>query len=213
MRMSSEQEIASSKTLPVTNSREVQWGKSTNKANNQKEFVVDLGLVNHSGEVPESQVEVERSKRSTVVRKTVKKSGMQDQEKLYVHIIVRNAIDDEEIGESKIELDELIDTNLQDLAKEFCVCINRSHLIKQMLEMKTKGLNEQDKQKVTQEIGLYTDYSGIIRFQTLFQPTKDTSLRFAHLRNTRVFKTPKQLLHFEYLLETSDFDNHYFKIP
>lgn len=129
MRMSSEQEIASSKTLPVTNSREVQWGKSTNKANNQKEFVVDLGQVNHSGEVPESQVEVERSKRSTVVRKTVKKSGMQDQEKLYVHIIVRNAIDDEEIGESKIELDELIDTNLQDLAKEFCVCINRSHLI------------------------------------------------------------------------------------
>jgi len=82
-----------------------------------------------------------------------------------------------------------------------------------MLETKTKGLNDQDKQKVTQEIGLHTDYSGIIRFQTLFQPTKDTSLRFAHLRNTRVFKTPKQLLHFEYLLETSDFDNHKFKIP
>jgi len=37
-----------------------------------------------------------------------------------------------------------------------------------MLETKTKGLNEQDKQKVTQEISLYTDYSGIIRFQTLF---------------------------------------------
>ena len=54
MRMSSEQEIASSKTLPVTNSREVQWGKSTNKANSLKEFVIDLGQVNHSGEVPES---------------------------------------------------------------------------------------------------------------------------------------------------------------
>lgn len=89
---------------------------------------MDLGLVNHSGEVPEKEVEVEKSKRSTVVRKTGKKTNMEE-DKLYIHIIVRNAKDNEEIGEAKIELDELIDTSLQDIAKEFCICLNRSHLI------------------------------------------------------------------------------------
>ena len=62
-------------------------------------------------------------------------------------------------------------------------------------------------------MSMYTNYSGIIRFQTLFQPTRDTSLRFSQLRDTLAFKTPKQLLHFEYLLERSDFDNFKYKIP
>ena len=109
--VSSEQEIKSRKTQPVTNAREVSWGKSANKTNVQKEFVVDLGLVNHSGELPEKEVEVEKSKKSTIVRKTGKKNNMEE-DKLYIHIVVRNAKDNTEIGEAKIELDELIDTTL-----------------------------------------------------------------------------------------------------
>ena len=38
----------------------------------------------------------------------------------------------QEIGDAKIELDELIDINLADLAKEYCVCLTRSHVLAQI---------------------------------------------------------------------------------
>lgn len=105
------------------------------------ELVVDLGLVNHSGYVPEQEVQVERSRKQTVVKKSVKKieANASDNEKLFIHILVTNALDGQEIGESKIELDELIDPNLADLAKEFCVCLNRSHLIDSMTKKRISG--------------------------------------------------------------------------
>jgi hypothetical protein len=53
----------------------------------------------------------------------------EDDDKQFIHIIVKNKIDGSEIGDAKIELDELIDTNLSDLAKEYCVCLNRSHIL------------------------------------------------------------------------------------
>jgi hypothetical protein len=70
-----------------------------------------------------------------------------------------------------------------------------------------------EKEKAEKQLSMFTLYSGIIRFQTLFQPTKDTCLRFVKLRETTYFKTPKQLLHFENLLQKSDIDNYRFKIP
>jgi hypothetical protein len=38
---------------------------------------------------------------------------------------------------------------------------------------------------------MHTRYSGVIRFQTLFQPTKDTSLRFKQKGGIRNFRSPK----------------------
>ena len=31
-------------------------------------------------------------------------------------------------------MDELIDVNLADLAKEYCVCLNRSHILEQITQ-------------------------------------------------------------------------------
>mmetsp|Transcript_5079 Transcript_5079/g.7689 ORF Transcript_5079/g.7689 Transcript_5079/m.7689 type:complete len:166 (+) Transcript_5079:2829-3326(+) len=62
-------------------------------------------------------------------------------------------------------------------------------------------------------MSMFTQFSGLIRFQSLFQPSQDTSLRFRQSRETRLFKTPQQLLHFEYLVEKSDFDQFKYKIP
>jgi hypothetical protein len=100
----------------------------------------------------------------------------EDDDKQFIHIIVKNKIDGSEIGDAKIELDELIDTNLSDLAKEYCVCLNRSHILEQIaLKALASGKN---KDTVMKQMSMFTQYSGIIRFQTLFKPTKDTSLRF-----------------------------------
>ena len=50
-------------------------------------------------------------------------------EKLVIHITVRNARTKTELGDAKIEIDELIDPKLRDLAKEYCICLNRSHIL------------------------------------------------------------------------------------
>jgi hypothetical protein len=41
-------------------------------------------------------------------------------------------VDGQQIGDAKIELDELIDVNLADLAKEFSVPLNRSHILEEI---------------------------------------------------------------------------------
>lgn len=126
---------------------------------------------------------------------------------------MRNAADGSEIGEARIELDELIDTNLRDLAKEYCVCINRTKVLHETKEKRIAAEGEQKKEKIILEMGKYTEYSGIIRFLTLFRPTHDTSLRFMQLKRNKKLVMPRQLLHFEYLVEKSDFDDFKFKIP
>lgn len=96
--------------------------------------------------------------------------------KLCIHVIVRNQVDGKELGDALLEVDEVIDTKLSDLAKEHCVCLNRSHIIN---EMKQEVISKGKKADIVeQEFKLHTQYSGVIRFQTLFLPTKDTSLRF-----------------------------------
>jgi hypothetical protein len=120
---------------PIINKRAVEWGKiSSDPKESTGEFLVNLGAINHSGNVPEAEVKVERSKKSTIVRKKTTKdsdiAALSDQDdKYFIHFIVRNNVDGKEIGDSKIELDELIDINLRDLAKEYCVCLNRSHIL------------------------------------------------------------------------------------
>jgi len=52
-----------------------------------------------------------------VVRKTAKSKGRkvepeEQEDKIFIHFIVRNNVDKQEIGDAKIELDELIDINL-----------------------------------------------------------------------------------------------------
>lgn len=68
----------------------------------------------------------------------------------------------QEIGAAKIELDELIDVNLNDLAKEYCVCLNRSHILEEMLDKQTKTGTENE--KALKQLSMFTLYSGIIRF-------------------------------------------------
>jgi hypothetical protein len=63
----------------------------------------------------------------------------QESEK-FIHILVRdyNKRDKDpkgqELGSAKIVIDELIDTKLSDLAKQFCVCLERTHILSKMLE-------------------------------------------------------------------------------
>ena len=110
-------------------------------SSNLDQITLDVHSVYISGYVPEQEVQVERSRKQTVVKKSVKKieANASDNDKLFIHILVTNALDGQEIGESKIELDELIDPNLADLAKEFCVCLNRSHLIDSITQKKIIG--------------------------------------------------------------------------
>ena len=140
---------------------------------------------------------------------------MADEEVAFIQIIVKNSIDGTEIDDAKIELDELIDVYLNYLAKEYYVCLNISHILNQIL--KSKGglatptpnkywnVTPAGKGDEIDQIKMYLQYNGIIRFQILFKPTMDTRLRFKRNRNTSFFKSPKYLLHFEYLLEKSDF--------
>jgi len=46
------------------------------------------------------------------MRKTIKLNKSEDLDRNIIHIIVRNAVDNTEIGEAKIELDDLIDPKL-----------------------------------------------------------------------------------------------------
>ena len=138
--------------------------------------MVSLGRVNHSGELlPEKEVRVERSKRSTTVKKPAKAAAAnaalpEQAEKHCLHFLVRNGTDGPEIGDAKIELDELIDINLADLAKEYCVCLNRSHVLAQRqaelekAEAEANKKGAKTKESIQQEMSMYTQYSGIIRF-------------------------------------------------
>jgi len=180
------------KLNPVENKREIYWGKNLQQPDSQDEVLVNLGKVNFSGYLQEEQFQVEKARKNTVLKKSFKRADEDEvKNKEFVHFIVRNAVDDTEIGEAKIELDELIDPNLNDLAKEYCVCLNRSHILDKIIEDRVHKEGEKKREKIMKEIGGYSKFSGIIRFQTLFQPTKDTSLRFFQLRDTSVFKSPK----------------------
>ena len=123
----------------IKNKREILWG-GKKSGSTLGEFVVDLGKVNHSGMIEEKEVKVQRSKKSTVVMKPVNKLDAQGrllsegEDKQFIHIVVNNKIDGQQIGDAKIELDELIDVNLADLAKEYCVCLNRSHILEQITQ-------------------------------------------------------------------------------
>ena len=166
------------------NRREVVWGQQGKASNGGiGEFVVPLGAVRHSGQLPEKEVRVERSRRASSIKKGGKSgasgAAVPDQEgKQFLHFLVSNAAKNppEEIGDAKIELDELIDINLADLAKEYCVCLNRSHVLAEITkgqienaeaEANQKGAKKQGgktKESVQQEMSMYTQYSGIIRF-------------------------------------------------
>ena len=84
--------------------------------------------------------------------------------KLVLRILIKNARDGVEIGESKLELDELIDTNLKDLAKEYCVCLNRSYILNTILSQQIKEEGEESKENLTEKMKNFSQYSGIIRF-------------------------------------------------
>jgi hypothetical protein len=72
-------------------------------------------------------------------------------------IKIINAIDDTEIGESKIEV----------LAKEYCVCLSRAQILNKIIDQRVEKEGG-DKDKITAEYSSYLKYSGVIRFMTLF---------------------------------------------
>lgn len=84
----------------------------------------------------------------------------------------------EEIGQVSVELDDLIDTNLKDLAKEYCVCLNRTDLLNEQFKVELANANEKKQKEIKLKRMRTTEFSGIIRFMTIFKPTTDTSLRF-----------------------------------
>ena len=116
------------------NKREVQW---------DDKLIMDLGLVNHSGILKESDVQVERKKRSNTLKKHIK-NQVDEEDKIFIRFGVVNAFDGAEIGEAKLELDELIDPNLKDLAKEYCVALNRSHLLEDLLAEKQRKVQTKE---------------------------------------------------------------------
>jgi hypothetical protein len=122
----------------------------------------------------------------------------------------------EEIGKARIFLDELIDAELNDLAKEHCLVLSRAELIDAKVKAAVREGKTQEQAKKPFE--KHSEYSGILRVQTLFLPTKDTALRFEKTQNTasmmaEKMRKPLQLLHYELLVEKSDFDAQNHKIP
>ena len=98
--------IASGRTEPLRNKREVIWDTTgetpgskleqaaTGSGNTQKPFTVNLGKVSHSGKIGDGDEIYDAT---------------ENKEMHYVHIIVKNDIDGLELGAQKIEIDELID--------------------------------------------------------------------------------------------------------
>lgn len=139
----------------VINKREVHW---------DDKLIMDMGLVSHSGILGENDVKVEKNKRANTIKKQIK-NQIDEEDKIFIRFGVVNAYDGMEIGEAKLELDELIDPNLKDLAKEYCVALNRSHLLEELLQQKqSKADTKEQKEAIKREIEAFTNYSGIIRF-------------------------------------------------
>ena len=96
-------------------------------------------MVKHSG-AEKQVVRIEKSGtgvRGTAIMSKSKPndnpfSEEQNSKKLVLRIVVKNARGekDNEIGDARIELDDLIDVNLRDLAKEYVAPLNRSYLLK-----------------------------------------------------------------------------------
>ena len=89
------------------------------------------------------------------------------------------------LGEAKFDLDDLIDPKLADLAREYCICLRRDAALREYREgleaeragerpNRGKGANSDG----PEDTGNHGLYGGTIRFQTLFNPTRDTRLRF-----------------------------------
>ena len=116
------------------------------------DFTVNLDTVNHSGKLPNKKQGQDNFASQNSLYK-------QESEK-FIHILVRDnnqpGPDGKglELGSAKIIIDELIDTNLKDLAKQFCVCLERSHILQQMI----------DSGKYPKNIELFTQFSGIVKF-------------------------------------------------
>lgn len=172
--------------------------------------------MHHSGKVRNEEVQIIKDNRTTSIKRD-KQAGKKNntvRTQQFIKIVVKNAANNmEEIGQVSVELDELIDTNLKDLAKEYCVCLNRTDVLNGQFKDELAKANEKKHKEIKQRRMRTTEFSGIIRFLTIFKPTTDTSLRFMQTRRNKKLDIPKQLLHFEYLQEKSDFDTFKFKIP
>lgn len=109
---------------PITNKRQVIFGTYQNKivADQVQEFQVDLGMINHSGKIYDKNNEDQNYDSQNALYK-------KESEK-YIHFLVRDNLSNQELGSARIIIDELIDTNLFDLARELCVGLDRQAIIK-----------------------------------------------------------------------------------
>lgn len=123
-----------------------------------------------------------------------------------ISITVRAVGTNEKLGESRVFVDELIDTNLRDLSQEHALSLSREQIYQdKKLQLVSSGMSDEDAKK---NLIFYAHYAGIVTLRTLFRPSKDTALRFAALNASDLTSwTPMQLLHYELLLEKSDYDN------
>ncbi len=65
-----------------------------------------------------------------LTRTLTKTKGFGSVNKKNLHLVVLNGIDGQQIGDARVQIDELIDIKFKDLAKEYCVPLNRHHLLK-----------------------------------------------------------------------------------
>ena len=86
-----------------------------------QEFQVDLGMINHSGKLPDKNEERRYDSENNLYKKESEK---------YIHFLVRDNLSNQELGSARIIIDELIDTSLFDLARELCVGLDRQAIIK-----------------------------------------------------------------------------------
>ena len=99
------------------NLREIRWNQAN--SSQSKATIIDIGEVNHSGKQQDDGIHVQREGKAASIRRIKTQNEINRvKTQQFIRIIVKNAANNnEEIGQVSIELDELIDTNLRDLAK------------------------------------------------------------------------------------------------
>jgi hypothetical protein len=92
-------------------------------------------MVNHSGQSIDKESKVEKTKSMAKVRRPTNRAigAGNEGDQWCIHITVRNnANNGQELGDAMLEVDDVIDVELADLAREHCVCLNRFHVIEDL---------------------------------------------------------------------------------
>lgn len=122
-----EKKVTSSQQYGSSDKRALIFSNHQNKdvADKKGDFEIPLGLVSHSGKNNTNGMDNYASQTSN--------NQYKPESEKYIHIKVKHWKNDNEqieLGSTSISMDELIDTNLNDLAKEFNANLNRVEILK-----------------------------------------------------------------------------------